>query len=76
MRVGREQIAKLREQLKDLRESGEARLSTSDPEARFLRERGRFVLGYTATPPVVTESISLVPLLSGLETSVRLKSGS
>jgi len=37
-----------REQLKHLRESGEEKLSTTDPDARFLRERGRFVLGYTA----------------------------
>ena len=47
-RVGREQITQLREQLKHLRESGEEKLSTTDPDARFLRERGRFVLGYTA----------------------------
>ena len=47
-RVGEQQIAHLREPLKCLRESGEEKLSTTDPEARFLRERGRFVLGYTA----------------------------
>lgn len=47
-RVGEEQIAHLRKQLKYLGESGEEKLSTTDPEARFLRERGRFVLGYTA----------------------------
>ena len=47
-RVGQEQIGQLREQLKHLRESGEEKLSRTDPEARFLRERGRFVLGYTA----------------------------
>jgi hypothetical protein len=47
-RVGPEQIAQLREQLQYLRESGEEKLSTTDPDARFLRERGRFVLGYTA----------------------------
>lgn len=47
-RVGPEQIARLREQLQYLRESGEEKLSTTDPDARFLRERGRFVLGYTA----------------------------
>jgi transposase len=47
-RVGEQQIAHLREQLKHLRESGEEKLSTTDPDARFLRERGRFVLGYTA----------------------------
>lgn len=47
-RVGQEQIAELREQLKHLRKSGEEKLSRTDPDARFLRERGRFVLGYTA----------------------------
>ena len=47
-RVGQEQVTHLREQLKHLRESGEEKLSTTDPDARFLRERGRFVLGYTA----------------------------
>ena len=48
MRVGQEQIAQVREQLDQLRKSGESKLSISDPEARFLRERGGFVLGYTA----------------------------
>lgn len=48
MRVGQEQIAQLREQLKYLRKSGESKISLTDKDARFLRERGRFVLGYTA----------------------------
>lgn len=47
-RVGRERIAQLREQLQSLRQSGEEKLSRTDPDTRFLRERGRFVLGYTA----------------------------
>jgi transposase len=47
-RVGPEQIERVREKLQQLRESGESKLSTTDPQARFLRERGRFVLGYTA----------------------------
>lgn len=48
-RVGQQQIECVREQLQQLRESGESTVSTTDPEARFLRERGgRFVLGYTA----------------------------
>src|SRR5260370_19598375 len=47
-RVGQEENAHWREQVKHLRESGEEKLSTTDPDARFLRERGRFVLGYTA----------------------------
>lgn len=47
-RVGQEQSTQLREQLKYLRDQGEEKLSRSDPEARFLRPRGGFVLGYTA----------------------------
>ena len=43
-----EQIAQLREQLQQLRQSGEEKLSITDTDARFLRERGGFVLGYTA----------------------------
>jgi len=34
--------------LERLRKSGEAKLSPRDEEARFLRERGGFALGYTA----------------------------
>lgn len=48
MCVGAEQIGKLRQELRRLQESGEKKLSTTDPDARFVRERGRFVLGYTA----------------------------
>lgn len=47
-RVGQEQIERVRQQLQQLRDSGESKVSTTDPQARFLRERGRFVLGYTA----------------------------
>ena len=47
-RVGQEPIAELRKQLKHLRASGEDKLSATDPDTRFLRERGGFVLGYTA----------------------------
>jgi len=45
--VGQEQITHLREQLKHLRESGEEKLSTTDPDARFC-ESAALVLGYTA----------------------------
>jgi transposase len=47
-RVGADQIERVRQKLQQLRESGENKLSMTDPQARFLRERGRFVLGYTA----------------------------
>ena len=43
--------------LQRLRKSGEAKLSRRDAEARFLRERGGFVLGYTAEIAVNEEHV-------------------
>jgi Transposase DDE domain len=48
MRVGQEQIEQVRRQLKQLRPSGENKLSMTDSEARF-------VLGYTAEVAVSEE---------------------
>jgi transposase len=54
--VGREVIAQLEQQeeeipvrLERLRKSGLNKLSRTDPDSRFLRERGGFTLGYTGT---------------------------
>lgn len=54
--VGREVIAQLEQQeeeipvrLERLRKSGLKKLSRTDPDSRFLRERGGFTLGYTGT---------------------------
>jgi len=54
--VGREVIARLEQQLEEiparlerLQKAGLKKLSRSDPDSRFLRERGGFTLGYTAT---------------------------
>jgi len=54
--VGREVIAQLQQQeqeiparLERLRKSGLKKLSRTDPDSRFLRERGGFTLGYTGT---------------------------
>jgi hypothetical protein len=54
--VGREVIAHLEQQqeeiparLERLRKSGLKKLSRTDPDSRFLRERGGFTLGYTGT---------------------------
>lgn len=83
--VGSEQMEKLRQQLRRLQESGEKSLSTTDPDARFMRERGRFVLGYTAEIAVsedhfivaqrVTQNKndngSLVPMVDEIERQVR-----
>jgi hypothetical protein len=79
--VGLDQIGKLREQLQRLRESGEKKLSMTDPDARFVRDKQRFVLGYTAEIAVsedhfivaqrVTQSKSdnqaLVPMVNEVE---------
>ena len=54
--VGSEALARLERQLGEiparlgrLQKSGLQKLSQSDPDSRFLRERGGFVLGYTGT---------------------------
>lgn len=51
--VGSAVIARLEQQLERLPErlhkSGLKKLSRTDPDSRFLRERGGFTLGYTAT---------------------------
>lgn len=40
-------LEQIPQRLERLRKSGELKLSPRDPEARFLRERGGFALGYT-----------------------------
>ncbi len=54
--MGSEVIAQLEQQLEEipvrlerLRKSGLKKLSRTDPDSRFLRERGGFTLGYTGT---------------------------
>lgn len=54
-RLGPQQMRRLQQRLQSipqrlqrLRKSGEAKLSRTDPQARFLRKRGGFVLGYSA----------------------------
>jgi len=54
--VGSEAIARLERQLEEipvrlerLRKSGLPKLSRTDPDSRFLRQRGGFTLGYTGT---------------------------
>jgi len=43
------QLGELPARLERLQKSGRKKLSPSDPDSRFLRQRGGFVLGYTAT---------------------------
>lgn len=44
----RQQLGEMPRRLEKLRKSGLKKMSRTDPEARFLRERGGFALGYTA----------------------------
>ena len=44
-----QQLQRIPERLERLRKSGLKKLSRTDPDSRFLRERGGFTLGYTAT---------------------------
>jgi transposase len=43
--------------LKELRKAGQKRQSTTDPDSRFLRQRGGFVLGYTADVAVSEDHV-------------------
>lgn len=53
----RKRLGEIPRQLKQLRKSGLKKQSSTDPESRFLRERGRFVLGYTADIAVSEDHI-------------------
>ncbi len=73
------------ERLERLRKSGLKKMSRSDPDSRFLRERGGFTLGYTATLAVsedhlivaqqlgqaATDNELLVPMVDLLEQQCR-----
>ncbi|MGC2419147.1 MAG: transposase [Candidatus Acidiferrales bacterium] len=86
--VNREALARLEEQLAEipgrlerLRKAGVQRLSRTDADSRFLRERSGFTLGYTATLAVsedhlivaqqvsqaATDNALLVPMLEAVE---------
>lgn len=43
-----QRLGEIPRQMEELRKSGQKRGSRSDPESRYLRTRGGFVLGYTA----------------------------
>ena len=74
-------LQELPQRLERLRKSGQAKLSRRDAEARFLRERGGFILGYTAEVAVnaehlivahrltqnATDNASLVPIVEAVE---------
>jgi transposase len=76
-----QQLQEIPERLERLRKAGLKKLSRSDPDSRFLRERGGFTLGYTATLAVsedhlivaqqvgqaATDNDLLVPMLDAVE---------
>ncbi len=77
--IGSETIVRLEQQLREIPErlerlhkSGLQKLSRTDPDSRFLRERGGFTLGYTATVAVsedhlvVAQQVSQQPTDNGL----------
>jgi hypothetical protein len=80
-------LAELPRRLERLRKSGEAKLSRGDGEARFLRERGGFALGYTAEIAVRDDHLivaqritlnrcdvpALVPLVEEVEQRTRAR---
>lgn len=80
-----QRLAEIPRRLERLRKSGEAKLSRRDGEARFLRERGGFALGYTAEIAVsedhliVAQRVTLnrcdVPALVPLVEEVEQRSG-
>jgi transposase len=67
-----EQLQEIPERLERLHKSGLKKLSRTDPDSRFLRERGGFTLGYTATIAVsedhlvVAQQVSQQPTDNGL----------
>lgn len=70
-RVARESMEKLERRLKEiperiqrLKKAGGQRVSRTDPESRFLRVRGRFVLGYTATVAVSEDHLIVAQQVS------------
>ncbi len=78
-------LAEIPQRFERLRKSGEAKLSRRDGEARFLRERGGFTLGYTAEMAVsedhliVAQRVTLhrcdVPALVPLVEEVEQRTG-
>jgi transposase len=71
LEVHREALERLEQQLQEvpermerLRKSGMKKLSRSDPDSRFLRERNGFTLGYTATLAVSEDHLVVAQQVS------------
>jgi transposase len=77
----KERLAEMPRRLEKLRKSGLKRMSKTDPDARFLRERSGFVMGYTGEIAVnqqhlivaqrvtqnITDNGSLIPMIEEAE---------
>jgi hypothetical protein len=59
-----EQLARIPERLERLHKAGLQKLSRTDPDSRFLRERGGFVLGYTGTLAVSEDHLIVAQRVS------------
>src|SRR5579862_5258730 len=59
-----QQLERIPERLERLRKSGLKKVSRTDPDSRFLRERGGFTLGYTATLAVSEDHLILAQQVS------------
>jgi transposase len=83
--VSEQERQRVREQLQRMQETGEDKLSLTDPEARFLRTRQGFELGYTGEIAVSedhfivaqrvtqnkTDNASLLPMVEEVERQCR-----
>lgn len=67
-----QQLQEVPERLERLRKSGLKKLSRSDPDSRFLRERGGFTLGYTATVAVSADHLVVAQQVSQQPTDNQL----
>lgn len=67
-----QQLEQLPERMERLRKSGLKKLSRTDPESRFLRERGGFTLGYTATLAVSEDHLVVAQQVSQQPTDNQL----
>lgn len=84
-----QRLAEIPAELRELRKSGQKRLSRTDADSRFLRSREGFVLGYTAEAAVSEDGLivaarvtqaahdyaSLVPLVDQAERRCRQRLG-
>ncbi|MFZ0882697.1 MAG: IS1182 family transposase [Candidatus Acidiferrales bacterium] len=82
-----DQLAALPERLERLQKSGVQKVSRTDPDSRFLRERGGFTLGYTVDLAVSEDHVilaqrvtqqsndnqSLLPMVQAVEQQVSAK---